>query len=126
LCGLESYAAVHHLTSVVTGRLAADKTIGDVIAATFPGGSITGAPKIRAMEIIAEIEKQARGVYCGSIGYLGCTGTVDLNIAIRTVMFAGGIARFQGGGGITARSNPAEEYDETLVKVARIMASFAP
>jgi para-aminobenzoate synthetase component I len=126
LCGLETYAAVHHLTSVVTGELKHEKTVGDLIAATFPGGSITGAPKIRAMEIIAEIERQGRGVYCGSIGYFGFNGQVDLNIAIRTAMFAQGTARFQGGGGITARSDPSEEYEETLTKVNRIMEAFAP
>ncbi len=126
LCGLESYASVHHLTSVVTGDLKHDRTVGDLIAATFPGGSITGAPKIRAMEIIAEIEGQPRGVYCGSIGYFGFNGHVDLNIAIRTAMFSQGVARFQGGGGITARSEPAAEYEETLTKVKRIMEAFAP
>lgn len=126
LCGLESYTSVHHLTSVVVGEMRPEQSIGDVIAAAFPGGSITGAPKIRAMEIIAEIEQQARGIYCGSIGYFGFNGRVDLNIAIRTVMFAGGVAKFQGGGGITARSEPGPEYDETLVKVARIMESFRP
>ena len=126
LCGLESYASVHHLTSVITGELKHDKTVGDLIAATFPGGSITGAPKIRAMEVIAEIEQQGRGVYCGSIGYFGFNGHVDLNIAIRTAMFSQGLARFQGGGGITARSEPATEYEETLTKVNRIMEAFAP
>ena len=126
LCGLESYASVHHLTSVITGELKHDKTIGDLIAATFPGGSITGAPKIRAMEVIAEIERCPRGVYCGSIGYFGFNGQVDLNIAIRTAMFSQGTARFQGGGGITARSEPAAEYEETLTKVKRIMEAFAP
>ena len=126
LCGLESYASVHHLTSVVTGELRPDKSIGELIAATFPGGSITGAPKIRAMEVIAEIEQQPRGIYCGSIGYFGFNGQVDLNIAIRTAMFSQGMARFQGGGGITARSEPAAEYEETLIKVSRIMEAFAP
>jgi para-aminobenzoate synthetase component I len=126
LCGLESYASVHHLTSVVTGELKPDKSVGDLIAAIFPGGSITGAPKIRAMEVIAEIERQGRGVYCGSIGYFGFNGQVDLNIAIRTAMFAQGVARFQGGGGITARSEPAAEYEETLTKITRIMEAFAP
>ena len=126
LCGLESYASVHHLTSVVTGELKANKTVGDLIAAIFPGGSITGAPKIRAMEVIAEIEGQGRGVYCGSIGYFGFNGQVDLNIAIRTAMFSQGVARFQGGGGITARSEPAAEYEETLTKVTRIVEAFAP
>ncbi|MBC8038408.1 MAG: aminodeoxychorismate synthase component I [Rhizobiales bacterium] len=126
LCGLESYASVHHLTSVITGELRAGKTVGDLIAAAFPGGSVTGAPKIRAMEVIAEIEKAPRGVYCGSIGYIGLSGHADFNIAIRTAMFTKGIARVQGGGGITARSNPAAEYEESLTKVKRIMEAFQP
>jgi para-aminobenzoate synthetase component I len=126
LCGLESYASVHHLTSVVTGEAKPGTTAGGIIAALFPGGSITGAPKIRAMEVISEIEGQARGVYCGAIGYLGFNGRVDMNIAIRTAMFSGGVARVHGGGGITARSQPAAEYEETLTKVSRIMQAFAP
>jgi para-aminobenzoate synthetase component 1 len=125
LCGLETYASVHHLTSVVTAEIQDGKTAGDLIAAAFPGGSITGAPKIRAMEIIEEIEQSPRGVYCGSIGWLGFSGHMDLNIAIRTVQFADGVAQFHGGGGITARSNPAAEYDETIAKVSRIMEAFA-
>ncbi len=126
LCGLESYASVHHLTSVVTGEVKQGTRVGDIIAAIFPGGSITGAPKIRAMEVIAEIENQARGVYCGAIGYLGFNGRVDMNIAIRTAMFSQGAARVQAGGGITMRSEPAAEYEETLTKVSRIMQAFAP
>ena len=125
LCGLETYASVHHLTSVVTGRLAQGRTRGDLIVACFPGGSITGAPKIRAQEIIAEIEQVPRNIYCGSIGFLSFSGAMDLNIAIRTVLFHQGRAHFQGGGGITAKSNPADEYEETLAKVNRIAASFA-
>jgi para-aminobenzoate synthetase component I len=126
LCGLESYANVHHLVSVVEGQLRDGFTQVDVLQAVFPGGSITGAPKIRAMEIIAELEAQARGVYCGSIGYLGFNGSCDFNIAIRTALFANGKAYVQGGGGITARSQPAAEYEESLTKIARIMEAFAP
>ncbi len=124
LCGLETYASVHHLTSVVTGRLAQGRTRGDLIAACFPGGSITGAPKIRAQEIIAEIEQAPRNIYCGSIGFLSFSGTMDLNIAIRTVLFHDGQASFQGGGGITAKSLPTDEFEETLAKINRIAASF--
>jgi para-aminobenzoate synthetase component I len=98
----------------------------DVLRAVFPGGSITGAPKIRAMEIIAELEQQSRGVYCGAIGYLGFNGACDLNIAIRTALFANGKAYVAGGGGITARSDPASEYEESLTKIKRIMEAFAP
>ena len=126
LCGLETYANVHHLVSVITSELRDGLGLGEVIGATFPGGSITGAPKIRAMEIIAEIERRARGVYCGAIGYIGFNGRSDFNIAIRTAQFSHGVARVQGGGGITARSNPAAEYDESLTKIRRIMEAFAP
>ena len=126
LCGLETYANVHHLVSVITSELRAETTLGDLIAATFPGGSITGAPKIRAMEVIAEIEQAPRGVYCGTIGYIGFNGHVDLNIAIRTAQFSNGMARVQGGGGITARSAPAAEYEESLTKIRRIMEASAP
>jgi para-aminobenzoate synthetase component I len=126
LCGLESYANVHHLVSVVRGDLRDGVDLVDVLRAVFPGGSITGAPKIRAMEIIAELEQQSRGVYCGAIGYLGFNGACDLNIAIRTALFANGKAYVGGGGGITARSQPAAEYEESLTKVKRIMEAFAP
>ena len=126
LCGLESYANVHHLVSVVEAELRDGLSNIDLLQAVFPGGSITGAPKIRAMEIIAELEGQARGVYCGSIGYLGFNNTSDFNIAIRTALFSGGKAYVQGGGGITARSEPAAEYEESLTKISRLMEAFAP
>ncbi|MHB1327880.1 MAG: aminodeoxychorismate synthase component I [Gemmatimonadales bacterium] len=124
LCGLESYAAVHHLTSVVTGRLAAGHSAIDLIAAVFPGGSITGAPKLRAMEIIAELEATPRNIYCGSLGYLSFSGRMDLNICIRTALFHGGTASVDTGGGITRRSDPSAEYEESLAKVAPILATF--
>ena len=124
LCGLESYAAVHHLVSVVTGKLAEGRDAADLIAAAFPGGSITGAPKIRAMEIITEIEKTARGAYCGSLGYIGFDGSMDLNIAIRTVSFEKGEAKLAAGGGITVLSDPAAEYEETFTKATRVFAAF--
>ena len=94
------------------------------MAATFPGGSITGAPKIRAMDIITEIEKTRRGPYCGAIGYLGFDGAADLNIAIRTVTFEDGQARLAAGGGITVLSNPKAEYDETFTKAERVFKAF--
>jgi para-aminobenzoate synthetase component 1 len=124
LCGLESYAGVHHLVSTVTGELQAGMGTIDLIAASFPGGSITGAPKIRAMEIISEIERERRGVYCGSIGFIGFNGKADMNIAIRTVIFQDGKANFQVGGGITALSDPDAEYDETLAKAERLFQAF--
>ena len=124
LCGLETYANVHHLVSVVEGELKPGMDAVDLFRAVFPGGSITGAPKIRAMEIIAELEAAPRGVYCGAIGYFGFNGACDFNIAIRTVQAANGVMRVQGGGGITARSDAAAEYEESLVKVQRIREAF--
>ena len=126
LCGLESYANVHHLVSVVQAQARDGIDAVDLLHAVFPGGSITGAPKIRAMEVIAELEQQSRGLYCGSLGYLGFNGNADFNIAIRTAFFAQGKAYVQGGGGITARSNPAIEYEESITKISRIMEAFAP
>lgn len=126
LCGLESYANVHHLVSVVEGELSEGQGSVDLFRAVFPGGSITGAPKIRAMEVIAELEQRPRGVYCGSIGYFAFNGSCDFNIAIRTVQVAGGIMWVQGGGGITARSDTAAEYEESVVKVQRIREAFSP
>jgi para-aminobenzoate synthetase component 1 len=113
LCGLESYAGVHHLVSVVTGHLSEGKDALDLIATCFPGGSITGAPKRRAMQIIAAIEQIPRGYYCGAIGYIGFDGTMDLNIAIRTAVMKDGEVQIQAGGGITR-----------LSKVKRLFAAF--
>lgn len=124
LCGLESYAAVHHLTSVVHGRLRDGLGAVDLIAACFPGGSVTGAPKLRAMDIITKLEQQARGVYCGAIGYIGFDGGMDLNIAIRTATLGAGRAVFQAGGGVTLLSDGAAEYAETLTKAQRLFAAF--
>ncbi len=124
LCGLETYANVHHLVSVVEATLKPDKDLFDLIRATFPGGSITGAPKIKAMDIIAEQEKTPRGVYCGAMGYISFDGTMDLNIAIRTATFTADHIRFSAGGGITALSEPEAEYRETLVKAERLFKAF--
>ena len=124
LCGLETYASVHHLVSVVTAKLREGMDGLDLIAAAFPGGSITGAPKLRAMDIITEIEDRARGSYCGSIGYLGFDGSLDLNIAIRTVTLQNGRATLQAGGGITILSEPEAEYAETFAKAARVFSAF--
>ncbi|WP_350333731.1 aminodeoxychorismate synthase component I [Coralliovum pocilloporae] len=124
LCGLESYASVHHLVSVVTGTLKPGHTAADLLSAGFPGGSITGAPKVRAMEIITELEALERTLYCGSIGYLGFSGHSDTNIVIRTVLFSNGKIAFHAGGGITALSEPSAEYDESLTKAQRLFASF--
>lgn len=116
LCGLESYATVHHLVSVISGKLSANYHAVDLLRATFPGGSITGAPKIRAMEIIAEIEPTLRGPYCGSIGYIGFNGEMDCSITIRTYAIKNNRVTFQAGGAIVADSDPLAEYEETLTK----------
>lgn len=118
---LEEYSNVHHLVSTVIGEIDKDKDIVDVINATFPGGSITGAPKIRAMEIIDELEPTARNVYTGSVGYIGFDSNVDFNIAIRTIIKKEDDVFFQVGGGITWDSNPEDEYEETLHKAKSIM-----
>jgi len=126
---VESYATVHHLTSTVQARLCDGRDEIDLLRATFPGGSITGAPKIRAMEIIDELEPVARGVYTGAIGYLGYDGALDLNIAIRTMVNKDGAAFFSVGGGIVADSDPALEYEETLHKgaaMARVLLGEGP
>ena len=115
---LEAYTNVFHLVSIVTGRLAPGRDLVDLLRATFPGGSITGCPKIRAMEIIDELEPTARSVYTGSIGYLGFDGSMDLNIAIRTLIHKGEDLYFQVGGGIVYDSDPQAEYEETLHKAA--------
>ena len=113
---LESYATVHHLVSTVRGELHQSKGVVDLLRASWPGGSITGAPKIRSMEIIDELEPTARSVYTGGIGYLGFDGSHDINIAIRTMIITGGRVFFQVGGGIVADSDPDSEFQETLDK----------
>ncbi|MBI3241674.1 MAG: aminodeoxychorismate synthase component I [Chloroflexi bacterium] len=113
---VEAYPTVWHTVATVEGRLRPNVTRADLLRATFPGGSITGAPKIRAMQIIEELEGLRRHVYCGSIGYLGFDGTLDLNIAIRTLTLVNGQAYFHAGGGIVADSQPEDEYEETLHK----------
>ena len=113
---LERYATVHHLVSTVVGDLAPGTDALDLLRAAFPGGSITGAPKLRAMEIIAECEPSRRGVYCGSIGYWSLTGALDTSIAIRTAVVRDGRVYFSAGGGIVADSVPEQEYRETLDK----------
>lgn len=124
LCALESFSNVHHLVSHVRGTLAEDKTPLDALKACFPGGSITGAPKIRAMEIIAARESCRRGPSYGSIGFIGFDGRMDTNIIIRTAIIKDGEIRFHAGGGIVADSNPQSEYVETLNKVRGLMAAL--
>ena len=118
---LESFSRVHHLVSTVRGRLAQDQTALTLLRACFPGGSITGAPKLRAMQIIEELEPHRRGVYCGAIGYIGFDGAMDTNIAIRTLQHSNGVIRFCAGGGIVADSDPAAEYQETYHKASALL-----
>jgi para-aminobenzoate synthetase component I len=118
---VESFATVHHLVSTVTGRLAEGRDAIDLLRGCFPGGSITGAPKLRAMQIIEELEPHRRGVYCGAIGYIGYGGEMDLNIAIRTLVYSHGEIRCWAGGGIVADSNAQDEYQETLDKAAALL-----
>jgi len=117
---LETLAQVHHLVSTVTGTLRPEIDALTAIAACFPGGSITGAPKKRAMEIIRELEQASRGIYCGAIGWLGYNGESSLNIAIRTLVRSGAELTYQVGAGIVADSDPEKEYEETLHKAAGI------
>jgi para-aminobenzoate synthetase component 1 len=124
LCTLEKYATVFQLTSCVEGRLAAGKTRTDLLEACFPGGSITGAPKIRAMEIIDELEPTRRSIYTGSIGYLSFTGQMDMNIVIRTILVKNDRVYLQVGGGIVYDSDPEAEYQETLHKAKALFQAF--
>ena len=118
---VESYATVHHLVSTVTGQLAPGQDAVSLMRACFPGGSITGAPKIRAMEIIEELEPHRRGVYSGAIGYLGYDGAMDTNIAIRTLIHSADAIRFWAGGGIVHDSQVEEEYQEAFDKIAALL-----
>ena len=115
---IHSFANVHHLISTITGVLRQDLHPIDLLKSCFPGGSITGAPKIRAMEIIEELEPDRRGLYCGSIGYIGMDGSMETNIAIRTIVVKDGVARFSAGGGLVVDSTVNEEYQEIIDKAS--------
>ena len=121
---LESYAHVHHIVSNVRGRLRDDATPGKIVAAVFPGGTITGCPKVRCMEIIAELESSVRGAYTGSFGYLNRDGTMDLNILIRSIVLSGREACFRAGSGIVADSDPDAELAETRAKAKGLLRVF--
>jgi para-aminobenzoate synthetase component 1 len=127
---VEAYEAVYHTVATVEGRLHAEADLVDLLRATFPGGSITGAPKVRAMQIIAELEPTRRSVYTGAVGYLAPpsgaepAGRCVLNIAIRTLLVAGQAVHLQAGGGIVADSDPAAEFDETSDKARAMLAAL--
>jgi para-aminobenzoate synthetase component 1 len=121
---IETYPTVFHAVATIMGELRDDATFSKVLQAMFPGGSITGAPKIRAMEIIDELEPTARGIYTGAIGYISLDGTVCLNIAIRTIIITGDRAFVQTGGGIVADSDPQAEWDETITKARALLAGI--
>ncbi len=124
LMAVESYAHVHHIVSNVRGRLRAEVTPGEVIAATFPGGTITGCPKVRCMEIIAALEDAPRGAYTGALGYLDRNGDLDLNILIRTLTLVGNEASLRAGAGIVADSVAASELDETRAKARGLLRAL--
>ena len=124
LCGIETYAHVQHLVSVVEGKLREEVSIVDLLAACFPGGSISGAPKIEAMRTIARLEPTARGPYCGSLGYISCSGQAEFNILIRTITATQGWWQIPVGGGITLQSNPADEERETCVKAEGMLRAI--
>ena len=125
LFALETFPNVHHLVSDIKGKLEAKYDALDLFKACFPGGSITGAPKKRAMEIVHELEQGPREIYCGSIGYINHLGDMDMNIAIRTVTCDGEKLRVWGGGGIVADSQPEKEYEESLVKIQKILEGLS-
>ncbi|MGQ9590492.1 MAG: aminodeoxychorismate synthase component I, partial [Planctomycetota bacterium] len=124
LFDVETHPTVHHLVSEVRARLRDGLGFADLLRATFPGGSVTGAPKIRAMEIIAELERHARGFYCGSFGWIGFDGALHLNVSIRTLTVARGWIQIPVGGAVTAPSDPLAEYQETLDKAAGMLAAL--
>ncbi|MCG8586405.1 MAG: anthranilate synthase component I family protein, partial [Pirellulales bacterium] len=124
LCRLETYEYVQHLVSVVRGTLRHDYDDFDLLRAVFPGGSITGAPKVRAMEIIAELEPTARGPYCGSLAYVGFDGAMDASILIRTITASRGWWQLPVGGGIVAQSDPVAEYEETWHKAEGMLRAL--
>jgi anthranilate synthase component 1 len=124
LMTIESYTHVHHIVSNVSGRLRAEVTPIGALRAVFPGGTITGCPKFRCMQIIAELEAAGRGAYTGSLGYLTRSGDLDLNILIRTMTLSGGQLSFRAGAGIVADSDPEAELEETRAKARGLLAAL--
>jgi anthranilate synthase component 1 len=124
LMDVERYSHVMHLSSLVSGRLARGRSSLDALRAAFPAGTVSGAPKIRAMEIIADLEQEQRGCYSGALGYIGFGGNLDLAITLRTVVIANGTAYVQAGAGVVADSIPSREYEETLEKASAMLAAI--
>jgi anthranilate synthase component 1 len=125
LMSIESYAHVHHIVSGVRGRLRPSITPGEVLRAMFPGGTITGCPKVRCMEIIAELEGSPRGAYTGAMGYLNHNGDMDFNILIRTLVKTDTTISLRAGAGIVADSNPQRELEETRAKARGLLLALS-
>ena len=124
LMGVDRYSHVMHLVSQVTGKLKPDLTAFDAMRSCFPAGTLSGAPKIRAMEIIAEMEREQRGPYSGAVGYFSFSGNTDTALTIRTIVLKDGIAFVQAGGGIVADSTPEDEFKETLHKARALLRAI--
>jgi anthranilate synthase component 1 len=124
LMEVERYSHVMHISSTVSGELAPGRTSLDALRAAFPAGTVSGAPKIRAMEIIADLEPDRRGPYAGCLGYVGFGGNLDMAITLRTIVIAGGVAYVQAGAGVVADSRPEREFEETLEKAGAMFAAI--